>query len=169
MGKWGVWFFPHCKYVLTFEILSELKFVSIISSSTEMSKRNKIFRSLHAHFKNEHNLDDPTARSFAKRALYEFRSSGSKAVTRTSELCNNEPAVNCDSSSRFRTIEGICNNLESPYLGAFDNKFIRVIEVEPYDAKNNITISDPDLGTIFQSSTTVPFKRQLDFFDQIMK
>ena len=108
-----------------------------------MSKRNKIFRNLQAHLKNEFDLNDATARTFAKRALSEFRSSGSKAITRTSPLCTDElPAVTCDDSSKFRTIEGLCNNLGSPYFGAFDTKFIREIEVDPYDAKA-ITISDP--------------------------
>merc|ERR1711935_928875 len=110
---------------------------------SEMSKRNKIFRNLHAHLKNEFDLNDATARTFAKRALSEFRSSGSKAITRTSPLCTDElPAVPCVDSSKFRTIEGLCNNLGSPYFGAFDTKFIREIEVDPYDAKA-ITISDP--------------------------
>jgi len=110
---------------------------------SEMSKRNKIFRNLHAHLKNEFDLNDATARTFAKRALSEFRSSGSKAITRTSPLCTDElPPVTCVKSSKFRTIEGLCNNLGSPYFGAFDTKFIREIEVDPYDAKA-ITISDP--------------------------
>ena len=99
------------------------------------------------NLKTEFDLDDATARTFAKRTLVEFRNSGPKPVTRTSELCNDEPAVNCDSSSKFRTIEGICNNLQSPYRGAFDAKFIREIEVDPYDPKTDITISDA--GTLF--------------------
>ena len=122
-----------------------------------MSKRNKIFKTIHNHLKNEFDLDDATARTFAKRALYEFRSSGSEAVTRTSVLCNNETAVqltsvNCDSTSKFRTIEGSCNNLDKPLLGAFDAQFIREIDVEPYDALS-IIISDPDIGTHFFATT----------------
>ena len=123
-----------------------------IFSPSEMSKRNKIFKTIHSHLKNEFDLDDATARTFAKRALYEFRSSGSEAVTRTSVLCNNETAVNCDSTSKFRTIEGTCNNLEKPLLGAFDAQFIREIDVEPYDALS-IIISDPDIGTHFFTTT----------------
>ena len=122
------------------------QFFSIFSPS-EMSKRNKIFQTIWNHLKNEFDLDDATARTFAKKALYEFRSSGSEAVTRTSVLCNDETAVNCDSISKFRTIEGICNNLDKPFLGAFDSKFIREVEVEPYDALS-IIISDPDIGTL---------------------
>ena len=107
-----------------------------------MSKRNKIFRNLRAHLKKKFDLDDETARTFAKQALSEFRSSGSKAITRTTPLCTEEPAEECSSSSEFRTIEGICNNLKNPCKGAFDAQFIREVEVEPYDAKA-ITISDP--------------------------
>ena len=108
-----------------------------------MSKRNKIFRNLRAHLTKKFDLDDETARTLAKQALSEFRSSGSKAITRTSPYCTEEPAVDCSSvSSEFRTIEGICNNLKNPYRGAFDAQFIREVEVEPYDAKT-ITISDP--------------------------
>ena len=113
----------------------------------EMSKRNKIFKNLHTHFKTELDFDDATARAFAKRALVEFRNSGPKPVTRTSELCNHEPAVTCESSSKFRTIEGDCNNLDSPFMGAFAAKFIREIEVDPYEPKTDITISDA--GTLF--------------------
>ena len=107
-----------------------------------MSKRNQIFRNLRDHLTKKFDLDDETARNFAKQALSEFRSSGSKAITRTSPYCTEEPAVDCDGSSEFRTIEGICNNLKNPYRGAFDAQFIREVEVEPYDAKA-ITISDP--------------------------
>ena len=118
-----------------------------IFSPSEMSKRNKIFQIIWDQLKNEFNLDDATARTFAKRALYEFRSSGSEAVTRTSVLCNDETEVNCDSISKFRTIEGTCNNLDKPFLGAFDSKFIREVEVDPYDALS-IIISDPDIATL---------------------
>ena len=108
-----------------------------------MSKRNKIFRNIRAHLKKEFDLDDATARSFAKQALSKYRSSGSKAIERTSEYCTTDlPAITCDSSSKYRTIEGLCNNLNSPYLGAFDAAFIREREVDPYFAKD-ITISDP--------------------------
>ena len=104
--------------------------------------------------KNEYDLDDATARNFAKRALNEFRSIGSEAVTRTSVLCNNDTTVNCDSTSKFRTIEGTCNNLDKPFLGAFHAQFIREIAVEPYDALS-IIISDPDIGTYFFTTTFV--------------
>ena len=49
-----------------------------------------------AHFKNELKMDDAAARSLAKQALSEFRSSGSKAITRTSEFCDEEPEVSCN-------------------------------------------------------------------------
>ena len=120
-----------------------LNTLSIFHSPSEMSKRNKIFRNIRAHLKKEFDLDDATARSFAKQALSKYRSSGSKAIERTSEYCTTDlPAITCDSSSKYRTIEGLCNNLNSPYLGAFDAAFIREREVDPYFAKD-ITISDP--------------------------
>ena len=101
------------------------------------------------HLKNELNMDDATARTTAKQALSEFRNSGSEAIMRTSDFCNNETAIaaiTCDSSSQFRTIEGRCNNLDTPIKGAFHAKFLREVEVDPYDAKDGITIKDPVLS-----------------------
>ena len=49
-----------------------------------------------AHLKNELQMNDATARFFAKQALSDFRSSGSKAIMRTSEFCDDEPEVPCN-------------------------------------------------------------------------
>ena len=65
-----------------------------------------------------------------------------------SDLCNNKKEIKCDHSSRFRTIEGSCNNLDNPYWGAFGVPFVREIEVDPYDPKTDITIMDKIQGML---------------------
>ena len=112
-----------------------------------MSKRNTIFRNIHTHLKNEHNMEDEPARVLAKQALSDFRSSGSKAIMRTSnECCGKEHTETCDSNNigPFRTIEGECNNIDKPLLGAFETNFIREVKlVGSNDAKKDITTFDP--------------------------
>ena len=66
---------------------------------------------------------------------------------RTSDLCN-EVAPGCDTSSKFRTITGQCNNLEKAFLGAFGSKFSREIEVGPHNARTDITIVDKSKASI---------------------
>ena len=108
-----------------------------------MSKKNTIFRNIHNHLKNEHNMEDEQARVLAKQALVEFRSDGDFPVIHASKYCNGHNPDPCDSNSRFRTIEGVCNNIDKPTLGAFDTKFIREVEGGSKDVKNDITIFDP--------------------------
>ena len=44
----------------------------------------------------------------------------------------------------FRTVEGECNNLDKPSIGAFETKFIREVEVGVKDAKKDINIFYPN-------------------------
>ena len=39
--------------------------------------------------------------------------------------CNPSREINCDQDSKFRTIDGTCNNLESPHLGSAGSKLTR--------------------------------------------
>ena len=42
----------------------------------------------------------------------------------------------CDSSSAFRTIAGVCNNLDNPIWGETNTPLIREILVGDYDSGN---------------------------------
>ena len=113
-----------------------------------MEKRNKIFKHILSDLKTEFDLEENEARTFAKKALVEFHNEGSKSISFASNLCNNKKGIKCDPSSRFRTIEGNCNNLDNPYWGAFGVPFLREIEVDPYDPNTEITIMDKIQGML---------------------
>ena len=75
--------------------LKTIEKIFITFSGTEMGKRNTIFRNIHTHLKNEHNMEDGQARVLAKQAMSQFRSTGSAAIMRTSEHCNNIQVLQC--------------------------------------------------------------------------
>ena len=57
--------------------------------------------------------------------------------------------LTCDSSNNFRNIDGTCNNVKYPYLGAMSTPFTREIQVDEYNPKNDLTVYD-DEGSSFQ-------------------
>ena len=94
-------------------------------------------------------MDREEARSFAKQSLVEHRTGGSSPIMRTSILCNKvQPSCEDESSSTFRTIEGQCNNLDQPFLGAFGSEFSREIDVGPYNPRIDIAIVDKGKKTL---------------------
>ena len=103
-----------------------------------MAKRNKIFRNIASHLENEFEMEKDEALTLAKKALVENRHDG---INQVLDICN-RPAQNCNSSSKFRTITGTCNNLNHPYWGAANTVFTREIEVGVYNPKTDIAIYD---------------------------
>ena len=103
-----------------------------------MAKRNKIFRNIASHLENEFEMEKDEALTLAKKALVENRYDG---INQVLDICN-RPAQNCNSSSKFRTITGTCNNLNHPYWGAANTVFTREIELGAYNRKTDIAIHD---------------------------
>ena len=87
---------------------------------------------------NEFEIQKDEDLTLAKKALVENRYDG---INQVHDICN-RPAQNCNSSSKFRTITGTCNNLNHPYWGAANTPFTREIEVGVYYPKTDIAISD---------------------------
>ena len=125
------------------------------SSSREMAKRNNIFKNIVSNLRDDFDIEQDQARTIAKRALVENRKKKGKKVekspggqggktrpvTLTDDACEGLDPI-CDSSMKFRTINGNCNNLKNPYWGAMSTPFSREIAVEEYNPKTDITISD---------------------------
>ena len=44
--------------------------------------------------------------------------------------------IQCDKNKIYRNIDGVCNNLKSPFLGASNSILSRIIEGEYYDCKD---------------------------------
>ena len=107
-------------------------------SSREMAKRNNIFKHVANHLENEFEIQKDEALTLAKKALVENRYDG---INQVHDICN-RPAQNCNSSSKFRTITGTCNNLNHPYWGAANTVFTGEIEVGVYNPKTDIAIYD---------------------------
>lgn len=38
------------------------------------------------------------------------------------------PAVECDPNAKYRSINGSCNNLKTPWLGAYKTPHVRVLD-----------------------------------------
>ena len=100
-----------------------------------MAKRNTIFNNIVFHLVDELKMEGNEAKIFAKQALVENRWKGSDDKSRQAQfpLCDGALLQHCNSSSEFRTITGICNNLNRPYWGAANTLLSREIDVEEND------------------------------------
>ena len=85
-----------------------------------MVRRNSLFRTLNRNLKNE-GLKDEEARYLANEALSRGRrkpgSAGGQGdltppITIIEDSCDQEATVTCDSSYKYRSIEGTCNNIK---------------------------------------------------------
>ena len=117
-----------------------------------MAKRNNIFKNIVSSLRDDFEIEQDQARTIAKQALVENRKmkgnhnaggqgGKTKPVTLTDDSCVGLDPI-CDGSTKFRTINGNCNNLKNPYWGAMSTPFSREIAVEEYNPKTDITISD---------------------------
>ena len=84
-----------------------------------MAHRNRLFRTLNKNLRNE-GLKAHEARQLAKDAVSNFRRNGIPGghyplvpnITYTFYSCHDDAILECDSSNKYRDIEGFCNNLE---------------------------------------------------------
>ena len=103
-----------------------------------MAKRNTIFNNIVFHLVDELKMEGNEAKIFAKQALVENRWKDSDEARQAQfPLCDGELLQHCSSSSEFRTITGICNNLANPYWGAANTLLSREIDVEENDENRN--------------------------------
>ena len=108
-----------------------------------MDKRNTIFKDIANHLEAEYEMERQSARTLAKQALVENRV-GPGIVSITNDLCTGvEPT--CDSSSKFRTITGVCNNLNYRYWGAMSTPFPREMEIGKYNPKMDFNVTDGNI------------------------
>ena len=119
-------------------VISLIEYTDFFHSSREMAKRNKIFNNIASHLENEFEMEKDEALILAKKALVENRHDG---INQVLDICN-RPAQDCNSSSKFRTITGTCNNLNQPYWGAANTLFTREIKVGVYNPKTDFAIYD---------------------------
>ena len=105
-----------------------------------MARRNSIYRKI-ANNLEEEGLTAQHASNLAREAVRMRRPGGrpaghnennSKPITLTDDACVGAD-VECDINSKFRTIDGKCNNLKNPYWGAMSTAFLREIDVDEYD------------------------------------
>ena len=84
-------------------------------------------------------MEGNEAKISAKQALVENRWKDSNNKPRQAEfpLCDGALPQHCNSSSEFRTITGICNNLANPYWGAANTPLSREIVVGDDDARTD--------------------------------
>ena len=84
------------------------------------------------------------ARSRMRRMRGRFMVGGQGGMTRPVEMVDNVCMglpVNCNASSPFRTIDGLCNNLDNPYQGATSTKYRRDIPLtEVFDPEEDFNI-----------------------------
>lgn len=69
----------------------------------------------------------------------------SVATTNTDYIIKCAPRVKCDSNSKYRSLNGSCNNLETPTWGATETPFIRMLDANYSD------------GTVYYSDIIIPF------------
>ena len=95
-----------------------------------MAKRNTIFNNIVFHLVDELKMEGNEAKIFAKQALVENRWNDSDDKPRQAQfpLCDGALLEHCDSTSEFRSITGICNNLANPYWGAANTLLSREID-----------------------------------------
>ena len=103
-----------------------------------MAKRNIIFNNIVSHLVEEQKMKNNEAKISAKKALVENRWKDSDDPRQDQfPLCDGSLPKNCDITSEFRTITGICNNLANPYWGASNTPLSREIVVGNYDARTD--------------------------------
>ena len=104
-----------------------------------MANRNTIFNNIVFHLVDVLKMEDNEAKISAKQALVENHWIGSDDKSRQAQLplCDGELLEPCDSSSEFRSITGICNNLDNPSWGAANTLLSREIDVEENDENRN--------------------------------
>ena len=105
-----------------------------------MARRNSMYRKI-ANNLEEEGLTAQHASNLAREAVRMRRPGGrpaghnennSKPITLTDDACVGAD-VECDIDSKFRTIDGKCNNLKNPYWGAMSTAFLRENDVDEYD------------------------------------
>ena len=84
----------------------------------------------------------------AKAIQFPGPSQANKLIKFPSKI-KTDVAKNCDASSKFRTINGNCNNLEQPNWGESGQPFPREIAIGKYNPKLDITITCPGMYYIF--------------------
>ena len=118
-----------------------------------MASRNALYQTMTTNLENE-GLSNEKASELARKAVRLSRKHGKghgpggqgghvKPVTIVDDACLGIP-LSCDSNSKFRSIDGKCNNLENHYWGAMSTAFLREIDVDEYDPKANSVFLDED-------------------------
>ena len=101
-----------------------------------MAKRNNIFNNIAKNLKDEMKMEGSQAKTLAKQILFENRF-GNGSESNEFPQCEEEEVMNCNSSSKFRTITGVCNNLNYPRWGAAHSLLSREILIGDYDTLSN--------------------------------
>lgn len=113
-----------------------------------MAERNAIFNRIWRNLREKHGIEnEDEAKSLAKKSIAENRrfvsAGGQKGKTKQVQLIDDQCLgiiPNCDIRTPFRTINGQCNNLGQPFLGAMSTPFLRFIDVDEYNPKLDFDI-----------------------------
>ena len=114
-----------------------------------------MFRAIHKNLLAE-GLDKEEAKQMANKALDRKRKPGSaggqggntKPVTIIEDSCDDTATLECDSTYKYRNIEGTCNNLENGYEGSAGMAFTRyAVVADNMDPIKNITTYDLPVGS----------------------
>ena len=100
-----------------------------------MAKRNNIFNNIAKNLKDELKVEESHAKVLAKQTLLQNRFGNGSEINEVPQC--EEEVIHCDSFSKFRTITGVCNNLNYPRWGAAHSSLLREIIIGDYDTLSN--------------------------------
>ena len=108
----------------------------------EMATRNALFRKMKEHFEKQ-GLTSKKSQELSKKSMdrnykevnyVETEGNQEYFIAAKTDLCNtNVISTTCQTSDKFRSFDGNCNNLENPLVGSAGNSFTRYESVQDMD------------------------------------
>ena len=121
----------------------------------DMSKRNRLYRQMRSNLEIQ-GMSSERSRKLAKRSIdewYTVKNSQTEAghVFKIKKQCGSEDgSTMCNTEYKFRSLNGVCNNLQKPSYGSAGIAFPRYRKTSPF------RISDPIKEITFPQSLPYP-------------
>ena len=134
---------------------SHIQTICFIFRSSALSNWNALYTASIDILRSK-GVQESEAIEIAREALANFNSKGtmSETLRMSNEMCNENAAISCDSESKFRTINGQCNNLVNKRWGSMGIQLRRSLAgisnlfSVPTSPNANIKAGAPSLGGI---------------------